>query len=455
MKKIAFIPLSILALHVGSLWAEKTLTNGDGFVGNIYLHGLFFHLWLFFGVLLLVLLFIKSTIPTLKNIGFTSFIFLIFWGFLELIAWGLIQTNILKTKPPSHGLFLSDATLKNARRPFWGDYCTFSGKWRLPNDTLSFMRCDGKTKLYFKTNNYGCRDRQRSVADTAKKGRIIWLGDSFVEGQMVNVEDRTSNRLEAYTGHEHLNFGINGTATLEYYLRYKYQAKYFDHKAVIVSVLPANDFGYYNHTDEEKENLISFPIYRPYTLSNNNTTVRYSLANITQSYASATNYNHPQKQTIVRDSIFHNSLSFLQKTKILFSTNSYLWAVVVALQKSRNGSLPAFYEKFSNEGWNALRGNLGRLFVESKQKKMIVLIYPIHQDVVNYKTSGVNELTPALEKFCKSYGVQTIDLLPVFASHPDPASLYVPCDGHLNETGEEFVTNFLLKNEVYQGLLRD
>ena len=454
MKKVLYLATSILSLHIGSLWAEKILTNGDGFLGNIYLHGLFAHLWFFFGILLLVVICVQSKLSTLKNIGFTTFIVLLFWGFLEVVSFGIIQLKIVRAKLPSHGLFLSDASLKSARRPFWGDYCAITGKWRLPNDTLSFVRCDGKTKLYFQTNNYGSRDLQRSVADTARKGRIIWIGDSFVEGQMVNVKDRTSNRLEALTGREHLNFGINGTATLEYYLRYKYQAKYFEHKALIVSVLPANDFGYYSHSDEEKELLIDYPIYRPYTLSSD-TTVRYSLANVAQSYASATSYNHPQKQTLSRDSIFHHSLTFPQKIKIVFTSNSYLYAVVKAVQQRRNGTIPAFYEQFSDKGWNAFRFNLGRLFKETNHKKVMVLVYPILQDVLNYQKSGINQLTPALGRFCEPYGVRVVDLLPHFAKHPNPAALFVPCDGHLNEAGEAFVTQILLVNQVYQELLQD
>lgn len=92
------------------------------------------------------------------------------------------------------------------------------------------------------------------------------------------------------TQNEHLNFGINGTSPINYYLIYKSLAKKFEHDVVIIGVLPANDFEDYSDGDEVS--LIQFPIYRPYWKNTNkNYVLKYSLSSVNQAYGSLAIYN--------------------------------------------------------------------------------------------------------------------------------------------------------------------
>ena len=90
------------------------------------------------------------------------------------------------------------------------------------------------------------------------------IGESFIEGFGLKNSERMSDLLEQKTGIEHLNFATSGHfGRTQYFLLYKHLASSFRHDAVIVGMLPDNDF-----TDEDPEHgkLNSPDQYRPYFL---------------------------------------------------------------------------------------------------------------------------------------------------------------------------------------------
>lgn len=102
---------------------------------------------------------------------------------------------------------------------------------------------------------------------------------------------------------EHLNFGINGTSLINYYLLHKHLAKRFEHDVVIIGFLPANDFEDYSDGDEA--GLVQFPIYRPYWKSaNSGYDLKYSLASINQACGSLAIYNKPKAIFNTKDSVY-------------------------------------------------------------------------------------------------------------------------------------------------------
>ena len=134
---------------------------------------------------------------------------------------------------------LTRPTYHLGRYEFWGTYNPVFGMWHPPNG--HFIHQEGCFSFEYSTNSYGARDVERTLH--SDRPRTVVLGDSFMEGFGLPVNERLSNVLEARTGREHLNFGTGGGfSPLQYALTYESLASKFDHNVVLVGVLPDNDF---------------------------------------------------------------------------------------------------------------------------------------------------------------------------------------------------------------------
>lgn len=123
---------------------------------------------------------------------------------------------------------------------FWSDSDPAFGVWHPPYAT--FHHKTPCVDVTYHANSYGARDRERARRSSAPR-RIAVLGDSFVEGLDAADEERLTNRLEAATGIEHLNFGTGGGfGTVQELVLYRSLASAFDHTEVMLFTLPLNDF---------------------------------------------------------------------------------------------------------------------------------------------------------------------------------------------------------------------
>ncbi len=426
--------------------------NNDGIISNISLYHLMRYMVYSLGLVTIIILCTKSKYSVIKNISFSIFVFVFFWLFLEFISFGFHKLKIIDFDSPDNALLFVNANVENSdRKPFWGDFNESFGKWRLPNDSLKKNRCDDNSILEYKTNNYGARDKERSLKNTTKRKRIVFLGDSFIEGVMVNTSDRFSDILEKETQSEHLNFGINGTSPIDYYLIYKSLAKKFEHDVVIIGILPANDFEDYSDGDEM--GLIRFPIYRPYWKNtNNHFDLKYSLASLNQAYGSLAIYNKPKEIFHTKDSVYQ-SLSFSKKIEEEFITNSYFLRLVGEIGKKNSiekFNQTSIFENYPKDKWEIFSYSLKKLIEEAKGKQVILLTIPTLKDIQLFQKNHKKALSAQMEEFCSQNRVNYIDLLPYFSIVKNPNELYVECDGHWNEKGEKFAAEILLKHPTYK-----
>lgn len=112
------------------------------------------------------------------------------------------------------------------------------GAWHLPNATARHIgRC---FDVAVRSNSHGARDRERTVDG---KGRVLVLGDSFVEGWGVDEEHRFSNVMETLLEREVLNFGSDYfLGPLQYEILYRELASRFEHDLLVIGFAPHNDF---------------------------------------------------------------------------------------------------------------------------------------------------------------------------------------------------------------------
>lgn len=323
---------AVAGLSLASLFAllqlyEQYATNGDGYLGALNLNVLFMYLAVFWVILTLLSMGLASgrNWPTNVSLSLSSVLF--FWFLAELICFCLIQFRLVDAPRPFHSRLLLNKDWRIGRRPFWGDFDRAAGRWRLPNDTLSDVICTGDT-VHLKTNQFGMRDRERTLQNLSGRKRVVLLGDSFVEGYIVEAQQRYSDILENRTRCEHLNFGVNSASVINYYLTYKSLARRFEHDVVLISLLPANDFEDYQLG--KKQELLSYPIYRPYWEGQfPYVTLRYSLSDLSQSFVSLYGANKPIHTQQVVDSVYH-SMSFTDRMWAELSLNSYLYSCVLA-----------------------------------------------------------------------------------------------------------------------------
>jgi len=331
---------------------------------------------------------------------------------LEIACIILVKTSYIPARIPSY-------SLDEVSQPFAFDLDPNFGVWHQPNDTTRQKRaCYDVTYI---SNKYGARDKERAY--NSEFSRVVVLGDSFVEGWGVNLEDRFTDVLEENSGKEHLNFGSSGTmGPTQYYLLYKHLASQFDHDNVLVAILPDNDF---------KDDYPFDPTrYRPYWEGQYpDYELKYTIENIQDSRW------YPSR--------FHTEMNFSEfLRRFTYFQNVYDWIEAVIYQRQKESQtgeniIYSGYYDYSKEELNRMVYSLLKIRELAMGKEMAVLLLPRYNDLLRFKESRESPLFENLSAVLSDEGVQVFDLLPeFFIKHEDDLySLFLPCDGHWSPQG--------------------
>jgi hypothetical protein len=438
--------------------------QNDGIIRNVYFYRVFFRVFVLIIGGYILSYFTKSKFSVIKVIAFNTIFTIVFLCVFEFIAFiygsFFYKDAVFK---PSHILVYENPDFKpldSKKQKHYGDLSDLFGRWRVPNSTLEVERCGDKKKITYVSNSVGARDEER---EKTGKGRIVWLGDSYSEGNLINQPERLSTMLEAHTKIKHLNFAIIEANPLVYYSIYKDIVKSnYEHDALIVGIFLGNDFESSKKTISGK--FLNFPNYRPFWNKNkpsDTPELKYTLAKSTHSFESHYIVNHPEKLRTTRDSLFA-TLPFYRKIWVDLETNSYLLNFVYSkgyelAVKNYFKNYQSMYEKPPLGTDQALdfEYSFHKLIAEAKGKKVVFVLIPDQYDVVQYKISKINNLKPKLDSLYGPMGVKIIDLLPAFAKYPgDPHVLHIDCDGHWNEKGNAYAMQTILKDPIYIDLLK-
>ncbi|MGH0037180.1 MAG: hypothetical protein ACQGVK_19320 [Myxococcota bacterium] len=306
---------------------------------------------------------------------------------------------------------------------WWGGHPTL-GVWRHPDREGPLTGpCYSVT---YRTNSVGARDRERPRR--ADGPRVAVLGDSFLEGWGVEVEDRVSDRLERETGIPHLNFAMAHFGPYQQLLAYREIASRFDHDAVIASVLPINDF-----LDSELELAETLPgyefRYRPY---------------------------------LVGDPPDLREVSYREPTwRRWLRHHSFAWNAL----RSRLDGLRAPPARRPDHSWfydveqrrvRLMQEILRRLADEVEGRPLAVLMIPALRDLQRYARSGPSPLVERLRQDGREHGYRVVDLLSAMGDRTrNWPAYFIPCDYHWSRFGNraaEELTRALLEEEFYAPL---
>jgi lysophospholipase L1-like esterase len=315
------------------------------------------------------------------------------------------------------------------------------GVWHYPNATQRYQTVD--FDIVQSSNSYGAQDIERSRVSDAPR-RVVVLGDSYVEGFGVSREDRFTERLEALTGVEHLNFGSSGCfGSIQEWLLYDCLASTFDHSDVFVFMLPFNDY-----SDNDPRD---FPDtrYRPY-LQKTETgfEVTYPVA-------------FEERGRVFYDwgQVFKNTID-----NHWYLANLLRWTTRQIKQQRAARATPTepavvtenSYDRFTELDLQRLLYSYEQIVIKAGPRRVTFFTIPAANDYAWAMQQGYDfELVRQLSAFADRYPhVRYIDLLPLFMEHARHHGLeYVDYthkhDGHWSAKGHAVVAE-LIQAAVFQ-----
>ncbi|NBO18101.1 MAG: hypothetical protein EBV03_02545 [Proteobacteria bacterium] len=173
---------------------------------------------------------------------------------LALAALALVITeSIARTLEKASGR----SSIVNSQFSFF-KYDKNLGWTHIPDISGEFNRREFSTTIT--TNSLGLREHE---LQPKQHFRVAVLGDSFAWGHGVEQSERFSDRLQALTGVETVNFGMVGYGPVQYYLQLP-RVLATEPDLVILTFCLQNDFG---------DNVSSFRYgrYKPYAVLENGT----------------------------------------------------------------------------------------------------------------------------------------------------------------------------------------
>ena len=307
------------------------------------------------------------------------------------------------------------------------------GNWHMPYTTAIHNLIT--KSITYTSNSHGMRDRERN--DKSSAVRIVFLGDSFVEGVGVADNERLTNILEKKTGCEVLNFGMGGNCgTVQQWLIYKHFADVFSHDAVFLGLFPANDFWDLETTYNYNALL---PSKRPF------------LEGIYPDYSLV--YMGAGLKPPMRPS--HTNTVELKR--VIFSC--FASAHVLNYIKDKyQGQIPTVpdlhysgYYDFTQAQWDRFRYSIEQIIAIASPRPLTVFIFPYYEDYVRFQQEGTKKppLISNMEEFSMQCGFNFIDLAPYFTAQGDDMKrfyLFDEGDGHWNADGNKLAAEVVFKS---------
>ena len=364
------------------------------------------------------------------------------------------RTGLFRIKVPSY-------SVAQARSPiFWRDVNPDFGVWR--NPSVVYRHIKACFDVIYHSNTYGARDAERLVH--SERPRIVVLGDSMTEGSGVSDVHRFTNLLEQETGIEHLNFAVGGNfGTTQYYLVYKTLASKFSHSAVLVGMLPTNDFW---DNDYEYGQHVYPNRYRPYLVGEHpNYRLLYHQRSIEQStFRDRGGWLGFGQRILSEFTYSYNALAYF---KLLLATvrdpaiakdhtarEREFFDANKAIDRSRPYS--GYYD-YRKDQLDLVKYTFEIIKQAAGRREIIIALLPTPVDFNRYDPAATPRLSAELGEFAAANGMKLIDLLPsMYRDAKDWNDYILPCDGHWNAHGHAVAAQYLSRAlaPLYQSLAR-
>lgn len=318
----------------------------------------------------------------------------------------LCSSGRLKTPKPSY-------SWRNINSQFWADINPWFGVWHAPHS--EFKHVSPEYNLIYHANAWGMRDKDRDKRSNGRK-RVAVLGDSFIEGWGVETESRMSDRLEAATGVEHMNFGTSGSfGPTQCLMLFAHLAKDFQPSSLIISILPDNDF---LDDDFEYGKVMHATRIRPFFVG-----------------------SKPDYKLIITQPQAGQTSKLFEQLLLQFTYTGNVIKHFKELSRHRKTSLPsdyAGYFDFTPAQWDRMEHVLEEFRKAAPTLPILVLTIPCDTDFQRADKLGTPPLPGKILAVCSRLNMRYLDLMPALrAAEGGWQSCYYKTDRHWNAKGNE------------------
>lgn len=332
-------------------------------------------------------------------------------GLLELSLRVLADSGLIALRPPDPHA-----------GGFWDGEHPIFGVWHRPK--AAFRHRSPCFDVTYHSNSVGARDVERRR--DGRRPRVIVLGDSYLEGWGIPRAQRLSDLLERKTAIPHLNFAMAHFGPYQALLAYRELAREFEHTAVLIGVLPTNDF--VDLDPELAGRVAGYEYrYRPYLVSE------------------GTGFRH---ETLREPSL----LRWLRRHSQLFQ----------AMRQARGGERPrfdavlggdpaepqriaSFFYDFGEDELARFRFVLDELVRAAQGRRVAVVLIPVLRDLARFSQSGPDPLSRRLGAWARERGALLVDLLPAMHDYSaDWGRYFHACDYHWSALGNRVAAELVL-----------
>lgn len=335
---------------------------------------------------------------------------LIFLVILELGLHAVVRLGLLDVSLPTY-------RAENAWS-FWVDVDPAFGVWHLPH--AQYRHAKACFDVPYRANGFGMRGHE--TAERHAGPRVAVLGDSFAEGWGVADGKRAPDLLERESHIEHLNFGTSGDFDpVQYWQLYRTLAKRFDHDAVLVMVLPNNDFPPPGPPPADARWAPRLEGAYP----------NYRLTYPARKFA-------PQPRDWKRYLV-----NLPGEFWLTYRTGMFLVGYVSAV-RAHNAGTPeqgaaqrSRYYNYTRQEFGRMRYAIEQIANEAAGKRVLVVTIPRPDDFAAAADGKAPPLPAELAKVAAGAGIDYIDLLPAMQRDAagQPGKWFLTCDGHWSEAG--------------------
>ena len=361
-----------------------------------------------------------------KNVKKIAIVTIITYVLIELVCFIFIKAKFKAAHFPEFSFQYNytkyDFTIAELS-PQWGT-------WHYKEDHTEKKQC---FESIYHINSFGARDKERNKeGDT---NRVVFLGDSFIEGYGLNEPERLTDLLEKFSKKEILNFGCGYFTPTQEYLLYKDLAAGFTHNTVVIGILPFNDLTEDDTSFHENDRFIH---YQPFFQGNYpDYHLMYRENNLSRSTFNKEGYFTIQNTTKLRVGRVLKDFSFWYNIYQFIKTNK------PAVNSNKN--IFSGYYDYTKPQVEKLEFILAKLKEAAPGKRIIVVTIPVYNDLLRYKKDKNPSIAVEIAGFCYNNKMEYIDLLPAFAERvKDPSILYFTCDGHWNTTANKIAAEIIL-----------
>jgi hypothetical protein len=319
-------------------------------------------------------------------------------------------------------------------------------------------------------NSQGWRDTEHSVQKPGDKTRIVVLGDSFMEGYSVRLEDLMSKRLEHLSDIEGyktevINLGVGGYGTLQQYLVYKKVGRLYQPDIVLLGFYFGNDLRdnsyelgsmFLNRTSIK---LSSRPFLRHTELP------AWRITQVDYDGAMSRYTSHKEREKTLTETIAEKSALFVTAHEVYKKIKARYQSMSIQDENSTKRALERHLAQFGQyycdepaeykRAWEITGAIIQKLdqVVSEDGAELVVFTVPALNEVdpsIIRNLENQNMSTPALcveaapsylrlMRLLDELDVTYLDLLPDFrrAMRQDSVELFRRSDAHWNELGHD------------------